>query len=358
MFPKLPWGRLSRSSLWAIAALAFALLLLALSAEQSAAFKPAQNTSATPTTSTTAIPITDDNAILAPFPPGGTAIMTTTVQAVLDTYLQITKEQAGVSGPLAVANTARLVYMPIVYKAQAILPTPTPIPQPSPSADMAVTIWPSPSIIVMRGGTLAYELRLKNYGRGDASSVVVTLPYNRNLLGVIGSRFNDSHDWVSSITDEKVEVTFGPVESDEYRTATIYFRVSDSQPDLTVISMRAGYSWDDARDGGTWQSNWAPVLIGAGNASATWVWLAVDPLSGASGTTFHFFTDRYIPGEGIITWLNTPTGVKPLDLRGVADPMGRVWLDFSSSGLQPGSYQLVLYGARSNLTAVATFTVR
>lgn len=71
-----------------------------------------------------------------------------------------------------------------------------------------------------------------------------------------------------------------------------------------------------------------------------------------------FFTDRFIPGEGIIPWLNTPSGVKPLDVRATADSYGRVRLDLASTGLAPGNYGLVLYGARSNLTAVAGFTVQ
>ena len=104
-------------------------------------------------------------------------------------------------------------------------------------------------------------------------------------------------------------------------------------------------------------SNWAPVVTGAGNESAPWVPLLVDPIGAYAGTTHHFYTDRFIPSEGIYTWLNTPYGVEPLELRGTADLLGRVWLDFSSMGLRPGTYQLVSYGARSNLTGVATFYV-
>jgi hypothetical protein len=37
---------------------------------------------------------------------------------------------------------------------------------------------------------------------------------------------------------------------------------------------------------------------------------------------------------------------------------GRVWLDFSSTGLPPGNYSLVVYGARSNLTGVGGFVVQ
>ena len=52
------------------------------------------------------------------------------------------------------------------------------------------------------------------------------------------------------------------------------------------------------------------------------------------------------------------SGVRALDLRGVVDSQGVIILDFSSTGLRRGNYQLVLYGARSQLTGVASFTVQ
>ena len=82
------------------------------------------------------------------------------------------------------------------------------------------------------------------------------------------------------------------------------------------------------------------------------------PTVGQAGTIHTFDSNRFMPGEGIITWLNTPSGVRALDLRGVVDSQGAIVLKFSSAGLSPGNYELVLYGARSQLTGVASFTVR
>ena len=297
-----------------------------------------------------------DEPPLNPFPPQGTETMTETVRLMLAAYAQ---QQNGVAagGPVAVPTSWSVIYLPSIRFTRSSAPAPTPIPRLAKPADLAVTIWPRPSIIVMRGGELAYELRVKNYGHGGATSALVRLPYTRQQLVAIDSLFSDPHDWVSEVADDHLDVTFGPVAADEYRTAIIIFRVKGDLPDKTVISMRASYSWSDRRSGGAWTSNWAPVLIGAGNESAPWVWMVGDPIGGWPGTTHRFFTDRYIPGEGIYTWLNTPDGVRALDLRGVADSMGRVWLDFQSTGLRPGTYQLVLYGARSNLTGVTTFYV-
>jgi hypothetical protein len=237
-------------------------------------------------------------------------------------------------------------------------PPPTWTPEPAPvPADVATTLWPSPSIRVARNGTLAYEIRVKNYGEGEAGGNSVRLPYNKQQMTVVDSRFNKPGDWVSELADDHVTVTFGRISPGEYRTATIIFRVNGWLPDNTVIHMRATAAWSDGAGGGSTRTNWAPILVSPANASAGWVWTEVDPLGGWPGTNHRFFSDRFIPGEGIVTWINTPGGVKPLDLRGTADRDGRVTLDFRSSGLPAGTYSLVLYGARSNLTGVATFYV-
>ena len=182
--------------------------------------------------------------------------------------------------------------------------------------------------------------------------------FNGSQMYVVDAKFTKTGDWVSENNAERIVVSFGELRSGDARTATVNFHVNGWMVDDTVLSMRASYKWSDGDDGGSGQSNWAPILVGSGNSSAAWLWLKVDPVNGPVGTTHRFFTDRFAPGEGIITWLNTPSGARQLTLRGQADSMGRVWLDFRSTGLRPGSYSLVLYGARSNLTAVATFNVQ
>jgi len=354
------WPRLV--AIWALA-----LLLVAVVTAPSVAMNQLQldaSLVAAQLTTPAALPLAADEGdqIRNPFPIPVTETMTDTVRAILASYTSLTEaDQAARLQAMVVPNNGTLIYFPVIKVMRRAAPAPTPIPAPTPrpakSADLAVTIWPSPSIIVIRGQTLTYELRVKNYGKGEATSARVTLPYSSQQLTVIDSRITDPDDWVSKVTADHVDVTFGPLAAGKYRTAAIIFRVNETLAERTIISMRASYSWSDHRDGGAWRSNRAPVVIGAGNESAPWVPLLVDPLGGYPGTTHHFYTDRFIPSEGIYTWLNTPHGVEPLELRGTADLLGRVWLDFSSTGLSPGTYQLVTYGARSNLTGVATFYV-
>ena len=317
----------------------------------------------------TAQPLPTDEPLPGPDPFPATDTMTETIKNVLAAYNQ-QRLQADGAVPVPVEMTESLTYLSQVVRALPTVapapdPTATPVPSPTPRpapppppADVAVTLWPDPSIRVARDGTLAYEIHIRNYGDGDAEVIHVRLPYNKHQLTVTGSKFDDPDDWVSELKDDHVTVTFGRLRSDRSRTATIYFHVNRVLPDNAVLSMRATYTWSDERHDGNGSSNWAPVLVGGGNDSAPWVWVRVEPFAGNAGTTHHFFSDRFIPGEGVVTWLNTPDGVEPLDLRGIADPMGRIWLDLKSSGLPPASYQIVLYGARSHLTGVASFNVQ
>lgn len=335
-----------------------ALLVGALLAIGVALQSLAVSASAQPAATTTPAPEQpgDGEPGFNPFP--STDTMTDTVYAVLRAYNERAAAQGiapAMSEPLS--GGATIVHLPMVMHEYPSDGQPTPTPRPSKPADISITIWPAPSIRVARGGTLEYEIRIKNYGKGIARETDVTLPFDSRQLQVTDFRRKRAGDWVSKLSDNQVTVTFGEVRSGEATSATIVFRVGAALAADTVLSVRGAHAWSDNAGGGSGLSNWAPVLVGGGNDSAPWVWTIVTPLSGGAGTSHRFFSDRFIPEEGIITWLNTPSGVKGLDLRGQADAMGRVYLDFKSSGLKAGTYQMVLYGARSGLTGVATFYV-
>jgi hypothetical protein len=176
----------------------------------------------------------------------------------------------------------------------------------------------------------------------------------------IASRLDrDKGDWVSRVTDGEVEVTFGSVDGKSGRTGLIVFEVTSMSGNGTILDMRPSYTWWDGDDDeGPHRTNWPPVILGDGPTTAPWVATGVTPVVGEAGTIHTFYSNRFMPDEGIVTWLNTPSGVRALDLRGVVDSQGAIVLKFSSTGLSPGNYQMVLYGARSQLTGVASFTVR
>ncbi|GAB4210654.1 MAG: hypothetical protein OHK0022_44120 [Roseiflexaceae bacterium] len=297
----------------------------------------------------------------SPFPFSPT--MTGTVQLVLEQYLEAQNPQPAKPDTQA---TAGKIYLPLVIREGVIVEPPQPgqpgdPTRPPSKADIAVTIWPEPSILASRGSRVTYELRVRNYAdKGDAERIQVTIPYNRAQMRPVASTFDRSKgDWVSSLTDREVVVTFGPLDRQGSRSGKLVFEVGGTLANGTVLDVRPSYTWVDERGViGPQNSNWAPVVIANGPANGAWIWTQVTPASGSAGTTHTFLTNRFIPGEGVVTWLNTPSGVRPLDLKGVADSQGSISLAFASTGLRPGTYQMVLYGMRSQLTGVATFTVR
>jgi hypothetical protein len=338
-----------------LAVLAVCLALLLLSAIGQARLTRADAPLPDPT------PTLDEAVQPNPFP--STPAMTDTVQLVLDQYLgrQLIAPPGSGDQEVTPLTGGAPVYVPLIRSAPATSqPTPTPRPRPTTHADIAVTIWPEPSIHVMRGGRLTYELRITNYDRGNARGVRVNLPYDRRQMRPIASRLDSAKgDWVSRVTDREVEVTFGPVDGNAGRTGLLVFEVGATPGNGTILDIRPSYTWwDDNDNQGPYRTNWPPVIVGDGPATAPWVSTGVTPTEGVAGTKHIFLSNRFAPGEGIITWLNTPSGVRALDLRGVADSQGAVGLTFSSGGLSSGNYQMVLYGARSRLTGVASFTVR
>jgi hypothetical protein len=261
------------------------------------------------------------------------------------------------------------IYLPLLRRGPELgqAPTPTPVtptptpPTPTPSgADLAVVVWPKPSIWVARGGTLEYEVRLANHGKGTASETKVVFPYNRAQVALASTSLDSkAGDWVSAIDQNSFTVTFGPLGPGKTRTGKLFVKVGGALPHATLLDVRASYSWRDGADGGERRSNWAPVLVGSGPSDAPYVWVQATPDRGPAGTQHRFYTNRFLPGEPVSTWLNMPDrSVRPLSLRGTADGDGALTLTYASTGLARGTYQIVLYGQRSGLTGVATFIVQ
>lgn len=237
-------------------------------------------------------------------------------------------------------------------------PSPTPTPQPTPAADVIVTLRPNPSIRMARSSQLAYLVRVRNAGQGGASQTEVRLPINPSQLMLRNFSSEIAGDFVSEREPDEVMITFAALDPGAQRTATLLFDVSDALPDDAVISTRATFTWEDAHGGGAWRTNWAPVLVGDFNNSSRYLFLELLPDRGPVGTFFNAYTDRFIPGEPVTGWFNTPDGVQPLERDLFADSFGRLLLSFDSNGLSAGSYELVLYGQRSRLTAVQGFVLQ
>ncbi len=225
-------------------------------------------------------------------------------------------------------------------------------------ADVAVAIWPTPSVQVASGHLLVYEVRVKNFGAGRATQVEVNLPYDPQTLTVENAYFSDKSSWVSELDPASIEVTFLNLDEDDTRLGTISFRVASNVPENTVINMWAGFSWENDRaDEEGRLSNAAPVVVGSSDISNPHITLLVDPIRGTADTVYSFFSDRFAPNEEMRAWLNTPGLPEAIDLNATTDSRGRIWVRLVSPHLSPGPYSLVLYGSRSELTGVGAFIV-
>jgi hypothetical protein len=83
----------------------------------------------------------------------------------------------------------------------------------------------------------------------------------------------------------------------------------------------------------------------------------IEPKAATAGTQFHAYGSGFAGGEDVSIWLNTPSGVSGIDRSFSTNGAGEVWPEFSSDGLAPGSYGLVIYGRGSGRTLVVPFTI-
>ena len=316
-------------------------------------------------------PFVEEDLGPAGAPIDDTAALTDTILPALADYLAREKSMSpeadvaaayGTDIPERAKAASRGVFLPLVSgtnpQSQPGPVEPPPSDEPKKGGDVTAVIWPEPSIRVARGGTLTYEIRLYNDGEASAKSTTVTLPFDGGQLTPIGSRLDrGAGDWVSDVRSNAIVVSFGELDNKEQRSGFITFRVGAALLDNTVLSVRPAYRWSDARGTHDRSGNWAPVLVGGGNDTGTYVWTIVQPADGRPGELRTFYSNRFAPGETVTAWLNTPSGVVSLSITETADEQGQVWLDYRPSRLAPGSYQMVVHGNKSRLTGVATFTV-
>jgi hypothetical protein len=243
------------------------------------------------------------------------------------------------------------------------------LPQTSRAADSTrvyAVLKANPGIMVARGGVLRYIVQVENVGEDDAAFTRVRFSYDDDHITLSGSEFAaPDKDWVTDvesrdITREQVLVTFGDLNPGETRTATLLFEVNNNLEDNTVINSFASFNWTDGSgDRSTDMSNSVPVLVGGGDIHTEFAWLGAEPDTVPQGNTLIFFSNRYLPEEPVVFWLNLPDGTQAdVDGRERVNDNGVFEFAYDTGDLPPGTYQMVAFGLRSELVGFATFTVQ
>jgi hypothetical protein len=226
-----------------------------------------------------------------------------------------------------------------------------------PPAEPQLNVWlrATPSSGVTPGEVLTIQINIENTGNAANGRFNVYLPYNRNQLEVIGSDTSAANgDWVSSVTNNWVTVTFGGASAGSGRVAYVYFRVRPTAAIGSLVQIQAEYDCP-----GGCRTNTVRVEVRSDNSQpGDQITLAVTPDRGLPGTCHVFSTDQFRPREGVSTWLNTPTGVEALSLVGTTDAAGAISLRFCSNGRPLGDYSLVVFGTQSQITGIGPFRVQ
>lgn len=232
-------------------------------------------------------------------------------------------------------------------------------------AKVFAVVWANPSVKVMRGDVLTYTIRVRNVGSASASFVRVTLSYDPLHLTLEGSEFESNKDWVSDTSSKdmfrsQVTVTFGDLGKGTGRAARLHMRVRDNLADNTIIQTWGKFNWidDAAGERSDRATNAIPVLVAPNNEHTDMAWLTVSPVSAPANIVKRFYSDRFLPDEEIIFWINRPDGSQAGVIpRAKVDPNGRFELFLRDTSLYPGVYQMVATGMNSELVGTAMFTV-
>ena len=220
------------------------------------------------------------------------------------------------------------------------------------------------------GDTLSVKVRVTNPFTSTLSKITVKLDYDSGQLTPIDSDFHHDSDWVSDLNDSRVTLTFKDISAGKSRSGTVLFRVNQPMPGNTSVDLHAKFNWSvdatttsPSKHGSGSTDGDEPLIVAPDgvltdpNVIDSAPRAAIEPRSGASGSLFRAYASGFTGGERISIWLNTPGGVAAVPHDLVANANGEVWPEFSSSGLAPGSYGLVIYGQESTQTLVVPFTI-
>ena len=217
------------------------------------------------------------------------------------------------------------------------------------------------------GDRVRLNISMRNDGRTEARGITLRVPFDPAIADfftfAIDTGRGDRFLGVSNGNNVGLEIN-RPIVAGQTYAVSLWFTIRSRASAGQVLRLASDFTFG-TRSGRT---NLVTVhVLNSGEIAGGYCGpfrgvdgrMSVSPESGPSGTRFSFSSECFLPGEEVVTWLNTPGGVQPLALRDRADSRGRVAFQLDSRSLAPAdSYGLVASGRTSGLQVLGPFIVR
>lgn len=212
---------------------------------------------------------------------------------------------------------------------------------------------------------LIYNIKAVNSGDMWAHYTKITVPFDSAALKLVDTQFSGAPAWVTGMQANSFEIRTERLNANGGATiATVHFARLPGAAKSAALTERLTYMWQDDVKSGSGSSN-LPLSAAAAEPFYT--------LTHRQSGENHFFSSNiFVPGEHVVFWYNTPSGVAmPAEVRkgvivdaastgkgeegadyAVADANGALDLEFETDKLVAGSYTMVAQGQLSGFTAV------
>jgi hypothetical protein len=208
---------------------------------------------------------------------------------------------------------------------------------------------------------ITFSFKVKNIGQGTANSLRVELPIDPSLVVGYGS-FADPRVWVSAVTSNKVVVSLPPLAYNQEVSGKVVFRPSPSATPGSKISLKYLLRFDDpAGAGKTLLSNGQSFTFAASSRDAsggTVQYLTPDVATANVGDNLVVVGEFFLPDEFVSAWYTDSNGQGVALGMFRADSNGKSSLTLATKNLAAGSYVVVLYGNRSEVTGITILTLQ
>ena len=206
---------------------------------------------------------------------------------------------------------------------------------------------------------VSFSFKVKNIGKGEASSIVISLPIPQGLdVGYLAE--GASKDvWITQVTTSTVKIALPKLEENQEASGTLVFRPNGNAVVETEIVARYSLTFDDpTRSGKALNSNTQRFVYGSENFDESEGAVQRGAVISAKvGETVSITQTGYLADEFVALWYTSPnsTTVSLGMHRATADGVLSVVLD--TTGVAAGDYAVVGYGNRSEFTQVNILTV-